>query len=172
MQITSTLNRPVMKNTLPAKAEPKTESTTFSSHESTFEKGARTALGIMVPTVGIASAGAAAYYASDFMAFGNSMPALYGVLAGAVVGGAAGLGIGFAGAKAYDTFSGDDQAGKGMMSGFMVFGAAATGAVVGGIGGAFGANPLVTVPAAIGGGVGSLAVMSGIASAGEKLFGK
>lgn len=177
MQISSTFRRPITHR--PTKTEAQAAEQTVrketrhdSTQESSFVRSAKTAAGLMVPVIGLASTGAAAYYASDFLHLGNSIPALYGVLAGAGVGGAAGLGMGLVGAKAYETFSSDDQAGKGMIGGLMAFGAGAAGAVIGGVGGAFGANPLVTVPAGIAGGITSLIVLTGVASAGAKLFGE
>ena len=162
MQITRTpLRRPLQK---PATVQaPPQEASTFSEDSSLVDT-LKTAAGLMVPVSALAGGGAAAYYASPLFHLGDGMPALYGSLAGGIVGGAAGLAIGLGGAKLYTKYSGDDQAGKGMMSGFMALGGAAAGAVVGAVGGAFGANPLVTVPAAIAGATIPLAATSYVAS--------
>ena len=147
MQITHTtpLRRPVQK---PASSPQPSENSTLSG-DSAVLGGLKTAGRLMIPATALAGGGAAAYYASPLFHLGDSMPALYGTLAGGVVGGGIGLGLGLGAAKLYSEFSGDDAAGKGMMSGMMALGGAAAGVVVGAVGGAFGANPLVTVPAAI-----------------------
>lgn len=143
------------------------ESSTLGQESSLKEKVAG-ATGLLVPASGLAGAGAAAYYSSDLLHLGDSMPGLYGCLAGGVVGGLTGFGVGAVGSHLYGKYSKDDGPGKAMMGGLMVMGGTAVGVVTGAIGGAFGANPLVTVPAAIVGGAAGLGLT---AAAHQAVFG-
>lgn len=155
MQINTQANRNL------SRTRNRPQASTLADDSSLKEKLAA-GTGLLVPASGLAGAGAAAYYSSDVLHLGDSMPALYGTLAGGVVGAGVGFGVGITGSYLYDKFSGDDGPGKGMMGGMMVMGGTAVGAISGAIGGAFGTNPLVTVPATIIGGVAGLAATASL----------
>lgn len=130
--------------------------------------GFKTVAGVAMPLIPLAAGGTAAYQASSLFHLGkDSMPALYGVLGGGIVGGVVGGVAGGVLSHLYSKHSSDDQAGKGMMSGILTLGGAVGGVAVGAIGGFSGANPLVTVPAAL---VGTAATGAAMAFVADKIF--
>jgi len=99
---------------------------------------------------GAAGAVGAGMAVADFLPSGMSgvSGALTGIVTGALTGGAAGYGLA-AGSQALWP---SDNAGEGMLKGILSTGGAFVGAVAGGVGGYFGAQPMLVAPAAVVGG--------------------
>lgn len=121
----------------------------------------------LVPAFGIAAGGAAAYFAGDLLSLGDG--GLIESMGGTILGVGMGYAAGALGSKLYEKYSGDDPAGKAAVSAMVVASGIIGGGLTGLVGGAFGANPFVAVPASLLGGAAGLSATLALHSA---VFGK
>lgn len=156
----NSLQRTTNPSSVRSQSKPEACTQTADQHEpqdSVVIQGLENAPGLMLLS-SVVGAGTAACYASPLLHLGQG--SLFGTLAGVGVGTGVGLALGMGAGRLYDKFSQDDYASKGIAKDLLAISGTATGAVVGLVGGMFGANPLVTVPAAlIGGGLATAATV-------------